>query len=407
MRLGSQRTHGCKTCKRRKIKCDNKQPHCSQCIRLKQPCPGTTQGLIFIHSVDGLPPQQQLVRRDQWYKQAGNVGIPTSIGGNLHEMMSRMAIDIASYHLCPWTPHLWMMLIPQLPLSADFQSIMLLPFQAMKAAISALLRNDASSRAAAYGYYSSGLERHQAQFHQLVPWQKHRNLPSILNLLLMSMALLEFEMMAPLATDSWVPHAYGALSLLEQAGPQGCQTSPFFEIFWHLRFLMSYITLSTRKTSLLGTQDWMEVPFLHRGKTEFDRVIDTLLSPDAKLTKGNGFDTSTDKWETSSGRYSAEPTAASLNQIAGSEQIIRILVNLRELVSAYRSEDSLERQISLSGAILEDSKLLLSQPPLSFNIGLQVISAVSLVVQYAPDSLQKQDATQLYAYWHGRLMLKA
>lgn len=320
-----------------------------------------------------------------------------------------------------------MMLIPQLPLSADFQSIMLLPFQAMKAAISALLRNDASSRAAAYGYYSSGLERHQAQFHQLVPWQKHRNLPSILNLLLMSMALLEFEMMAPLATDSWVPHAYGALSLLEQAGPQGCQTSPFFEIFWHLRFLMvgaasgnlwrsmdgkltviqSYITLSTRKTSLLGTQDWMEVPFLHRGKTEFDRVIDTLLSPDAKLTKGNGFDTSTDKWETSSGRYSAEPTAASLNQIAGSEQIIRILVNLRELVSAYRSEDSLERQISLSGAILEDSKLLLSQPPLSFNIGLQVISAVSLVVQYAPDSLQKQDATQLYAYWHGRLMLKA
>ncbi|KAH8127216.1 hypothetical protein LI328DRAFT_165386 [Trichoderma asperelloides] len=321
--------------------------------------------------------------------------------------MSRMAIDIASYHLCPWTPHLWMMLIPQLPLSADFQSIMLLPFQAMKAAISALLRNDASSRAAAYGYYSSGLERHQAQFHQLVPWQKHRNLPSILNLLLMSMALLEFEMMAPLATDSWVPHAYGALSLLEQAGPQGCQTSPFFEIFWHLRFLMSYITLSTRKTSLLGTQDWMEVPFLHRGKTEFDRVIDTLLSPDAKLTKGNGFDTSTDKWETSSGRHSAEPTAASLNQIAGSEQIIRILVNLRELVSAYRSEDSLERQISLSGAILEDSKLLLSQPPLSFNIGLQVISAVSLVVQYAPDSLQKQDATQLYAYWHGRLMLKA
>lgn len=316
------------------------------------------------------------------------------------------------------------MLIPQLPLSADFQSAMLLPFQAMKVAFSALPSNDASLRAAAYRYYSSGLERHQAQFHRLVPWQKHQHLASILNLLLMSMALLEFEMIAPLGTDSWLPHAYGALSLLEQAGPQGCQITPFFEIFWQLRFLMvgtacgnllrsmngkltviqSYITLSTRKTSLLGTQDWMEIPFLHRGKTEFDRVIDTLLLLDSQSTKRDRFESSE---SFGSDRDSEEPGAADSMEIAGSEQIIRVLVNLRELVSAYQSEHSLERQISLSTAILEDSKLLLGQPSLPFNVGLQAISAVNLVVQYAPDSLQKQDAAQLYADWHGRLVLKA
>jgi hypothetical protein len=130
------------------------------------------------------------------------------------------------------------MSVPQLALSADFQSRMLLPFQAMTVAFRALPGNDASLRAAAYQYYSSGLERHQAQLHQLVPWQKHQHLASVLNLLLMSMALLEFEMMAPLTTDSWFPHAYGALSLLEQVGPQGCQESPFFEIFWQMRFFM-------------------------------------------------------------------------------------------------------------------------------------------------------------------------
>ncbi|EHK44182.1 hypothetical protein TRIATDRAFT_37030, partial [Trichoderma atroviride IMI 206040] len=327
-----------------------------------------------------------------------------------YNAVSRMALEIASYHFCPWTLHPWTMTIPQLSLSADFQSIMLLPFQAVMAAFSALPSNDASLRAVAYRYYASGLERHQAQFHRLVPWQKHQHPVSLLNLLLMSMALLEFEMMAPLGMDSWLSHAHGALSLLEQAGPQGCQVSPFFEIFWQLRFLMSYIALSTRKTSLLGTRDWMEIPFLHRGKTEFDRVIDTLLLLDTKLIKGDDWDTKTGEPEKSSknlsGSYSAESASVSSNQIAGSEQIIRLLINLRELVSAHQA-DSPERQIALSTAILEDSKLLMSKPFLPFNVSLQVIAAVNLVVQYAPDSVQRQDAAQLYADWHGRLLLLA
>lgn len=154
----------------------------------------------------------------------------------------------------------------------------------------------------------------------------------------------------------------------------------------------------------------MEIPFLQRGKTEFDRVIDTLLSLDTKLIREDDWDAKTGKPEKSSqslnSRHSAESTHVSSSQIAGSEQIIRLLVNLRELVSAYQSE-SPERQISLSAAILKDSKLLLSQPSLSFGVALQVIFAANLVVQYVPDSPQKQDAAQLYADWHGRLVLKA
>lgn len=175
-----------------------------------------------------------------------------------------------------------------------------------------------------------------------------------------------------------------------------------------LMVIQSYIALSTRKTSLLGTRNWMEIPFLHRGKTEFDRVIDTLLLLDTKLIQGDDGDTKTGKPEESSkslgGSYSVEIASASSSQIADSEQIIRLLVNLRELVSAHQS-DSSERQIALSTAILADSKLLLSQPSLPFNVSLQVISAVNLVVQYAPDSIQRQDAAQLYANWHGRLLL--
>ncbi|KAJ4861748.1 hypothetical protein T069G_02702 [Trichoderma breve] len=287
---------------------------------------------------------------------------------------------------------------------------MLLPFQAMKVAFRALPENDASLKAAAYQYYSSGLERHQAQLHQLVPWQRHQHLASILNLLLMSMALLEFEMMAPLATDSWFPHAYGALGLLEQVGPQGSQESPFFEIFWQLRFFMSYVTLSTRKMSFLGSPTWMEIPFLHREKTEFDHIIDTLLAEGNRMIKGEtlSFDTIEQRQmgdvNLSHGQ-GANFKFARPGRIADFEGIIRVLVNVRDLVSASASDCDPKRQESLSTAILADSKHLMSQHSLPFNVGLQVTAAASLVAQYAPNSLQKQEAAQLYADWRGRFVL--
>lgn len=47
----------------------------------------------------------------------------------------------------------------------------------------------------------------------------------------MTMALLEFEMVAPTSPQLWFIHAEGALRLLELVGRQGCQKVLF------LRFL--------------------------------------------------------------------------------------------------------------------------------------------------------------------------
>lgn len=99
--------------------------------------------------------------------------------------------------------------------------------------------------------------------------------------------------------------------------------------------MQAYVALSTRKTSLLGTQDWMEIPFLHRSKTEFDYVIDTLLLLDTKSVNRNKGDTKTDKWGKRSESLGSDKQNA--ESTASSEHIIRILVNLRDLVSAYQS----------------------------------------------------------------------
>ncbi|UKZ76521.1 hypothetical protein TrVFT333_004228 [Trichoderma virens FT-333] len=159
--------------------------------------------------------------------------------------------------------------------------------------------------------------------------------------------------------------------------------------------------------SFLGSQTWMEIPFLHRGKTEFDRVIDTLLLEDHKMSKGEplGLKTS-DLWQISDRDFGHERGAgfkfACPGENADFERIVRILVELRELVSACASYPSPKRQESLSAAILADCKHLMSQPSLPFNVGLQVTSAASLVAQYASDSQQKQEAERLFTDWHGR-----
>ncbi|KAL7817129.1 hypothetical protein V8C26DRAFT_77947 [Trichoderma gracile] len=426
MKLGTRRVHACQTCRKRKIKCDNRLPDCTQCTRLGKKCPGSTEGLIFIHSGNASQRHQQLDFQDEkatspsssrmrrmriWDSEMLQGPIPDmlpDIGGGAHEVISRLAVEIGSHHLSPWTPHPWFLTIPQLALSPDVHSTMLLPLHAITVAFRALAQRDAKLRAEAYQYYSRGLERHQAQLHQFAIGQRRQRFPYILNALVMSMALLEFEMMAPLATDSWFPYAYGALSLLEQVTPEGCQESPFYEIFWQLRFFMSYVALSTRKTTFLGSQPWKEIPFRYRGKPDFDCVIDTLLLNSAQHTTEDLLDIEPIERQTLDERSPHGQggfNSSRQSQLVDNERMIRLLTNVGELVSTCTLNATSKRQESLSMAILSDSKHLMNQPFLPFNVGLQVTAAANLVAQYASSSVQKQEAAMLYADWRGQFAL--
>ncbi|OJJ50233.1 hypothetical protein ASPZODRAFT_22905, partial [Penicilliopsis zonata CBS 506.65] len=41
---------GCQTCRRRSIKCDERRPECSQCVKAGRTCPGALAGNIFLHA---------------------------------------------------------------------------------------------------------------------------------------------------------------------------------------------------------------------------------------------------------------------------------------------------------------------------------------------------------------------
>ncbi|KAE8421837.1 hypothetical protein BDV36DRAFT_31294 [Aspergillus pseudocaelatus] len=57
------RSRDCAQCLRRKIKCDENRPECSQCRRIRKPCPGVYKGLFMVHSsrtVQGTRPSTEL-----------------------------------------------------------------------------------------------------------------------------------------------------------------------------------------------------------------------------------------------------------------------------------------------------------------------------------------------------------
>jgi hypothetical protein len=154
------------------------------------------------------------------------------------EATSRLAVEIGSFHLSPWTPHHWFFVLPQLKIPGGFHEAILSPLRAMSFAFKALQTDDATLRRNAFECYTKGLAQQRHHLLLLMRGRLESSRESILWPLLMALSLLEFEMMAPSSLHSWSGHAYGSLHLLAMLGPEACQRSPFFELFWQLRFIM-------------------------------------------------------------------------------------------------------------------------------------------------------------------------
>lgn len=147
-------------------------------------------------------------------------------------------MEIGFLNTSPWTPHHWFFTLPQLQLSEELQQTILLPLRAISVAFRALRSGDAALRLLALQYYSKGLAQQRRQLSLLKTDGLQASSDLVLWPLLMAVLLLEFELMAPLSLHSWIGHAYGSTQLLALLGPEACQASPLFEIFWQLRFTM-------------------------------------------------------------------------------------------------------------------------------------------------------------------------
>ncbi|CEL01763.1 Putative Transcriptional regulatory protein moc3 [Aspergillus calidoustus] len=95
----SGRSRGCRTCRERRIKCDEKTPECSQCVRLGKKCPGAVTGLIVFEATPVNPKKFQPLKENkppssQAPAAAVSLGSDIVLGSGALDPFSSMAVPL-------------------------------------------------------------------------------------------------------------------------------------------------------------------------------------------------------------------------------------------------------------------------------------------------------------------------
>lgn len=160
-------------------------------------------------------------------------------------LIAELAIRIGAHHQAPWLQHPWFFELLNLSVPQNVQQNFILPLTATVESFRALHAADEKRGTAAFSRYMKGTVQQRLQVAQLVHHGGPVDQEAVLYCLIMALLLLEFAITAPASLPRKLVeqeaariHARGAIYLLQLIGPVRCQNSPFYDMFWHLRFIM-------------------------------------------------------------------------------------------------------------------------------------------------------------------------
>ncbi|KAL7934683.1 hypothetical protein V8C35DRAFT_301589 [Trichoderma chlorosporum] len=314
------RSKGCARCLQRKVKCDEKQPQCSQCQRMRRSCPGPLTGTIFVHAVPtNRGPKSEKAKKTQEASAVQEVPTPATAEGQLRcgrriatespniyqpavapvfdQLFLSSFIDSFSKPSAGSDPHQsWMKCLHEFLIFGDA------PIKhSIRAAATAhhsiLARNTAAKRAAEQCYVAA-LRSQRVRLTPYLSCPASHYVPDDQEVFT-SMMLLYFELISPSSTASWLKHLRGVTSLLQLRGVESCQAGGMHLLFRSLRLLEAYSSFRTRRPSVFASEEWRTVPFAISGKNDMDALVDILLLA-PNLFKNEGLDENSPLHDTSS-----------------------------------------------------------------------------------------------------------
>ncbi|KAL6872519.1 hypothetical protein HDV57DRAFT_505377 [Trichoderma longibrachiatum] len=292
------RSKGCARCLQRKVKCDEKLPQCSQCQRMRRPCPGPQTGSIFVHAVatergpkaekararDSTAYQEILIAAAPRARQLHCAGKASALSPNAYQPSVAPVFDqlflssfITSFAkpTVGCEPHQsWMNHLHELLVTGD--APLKHSIRAVATAFHGRMAGNPAAQHAAEHCYIAALRSQRARIAPFLSLPSSRYGPNDEEIFT-SMMLLYFELINPSSTASWLKHMHGVMSLLVLRGPKSCQTGAMHLLFRSLRFLEAYVSFRNRKASVFASEDWRTIPFTASGKSDIDRLIDILL----------------------------------------------------------------------------------------------------------------------------------
>ncbi|KAL9578287.1 MAG: hypothetical protein Q9212_005812 [Teloschistes hypoglaucus] len=333
------RSKGCRTCRQRRVKCDEAQPECGQCLRLGRQCPGPFKGILFINvqpnaqgesaqpnqsrspretrSKSAFEPVQRLTRsRTSTAKSNSSEKSPrsgkrspqrpfTSSGSHATdaETLAHSMDEITQMELPSWyqpskaeifQQHYTAYFIGNWFNPSSFLNKLNLwvfhipaiscssPSRAVQYSIRAttmafygVKTGNLALQTEASHWYGRGMAEQRTELEHLSTHSDNQQL-SFTGLLAPVMFSMFESVMVTSAAGS-AQHLHAASRMLEILGPEACQDGVANSLFRSIRVAMIYVLLSWDTAPALASEAWCTIPYIHRPKTIVDVLDDILL----------------------------------------------------------------------------------------------------------------------------------
>ncbi|KAI1319975.1 hypothetical protein F5Y16DRAFT_92752 [Xylariaceae sp. FL0255] len=334
--VGIPRSKGCKTCKRKKIKCDEARPSCGQCQKGSRECEGYERATIFLNSSTGdYDPQpssgkgggirfkNQFAKDIAWQNsheynsnseisskpdKAVVVARPSKkssfraqpyVAGPKGRMTGNLAGNSSSISMSNYKPpapraldtQVWAVenILAQFlqicvpPSSTTTQETPLAWIQSlvpMKKEVDAL---PLAMSALAFGWaghvhnqpqlVDKGLQLYNAAVQQL---RADLDTCSPVQMLAVTALFIEFELceFGSRGNPGWQTHMRGIAALLRAFGPDMVSTQPFLQIYSFCRMIFITRGLTQRRRICAGSPMWRLQPFKNHKKNAYHKFYD-------------------------------------------------------------------------------------------------------------------------------------
>ncbi|TVY35626.1 hypothetical protein LOCC1_G007129 [Lachnellula occidentalis] len=318
------RSRGCGICRKRRVKCDETLPECTQCKKNGKKCPGPITDTFYVIATDARtfpssspPASSQLSRNSTIHPPSYSTSTLDSSNEALQPVVQKATTDrlvlsdfntsaltkvrndvflptIPSYyqpsraeafeqlffsHFFSAYGHgiemigacSWLAKLPSLIATSHSSPTMRYAVRATSMAFYGRLNASVSIQTEARRTYTKALETRRKDICRNTDANRTPE-----EALCSTVLMCYFELVVKTTPLAWMQHLDAAVAILEAVGPEACQKGLMHQLFRTVRLGIGFSSVMLKKPHIFARDDWKTIPFPNP-KMKLDDLVDVVL----------------------------------------------------------------------------------------------------------------------------------